>query len=244
MERVLGSRPVNGFWSSGLQCRCSGFSKANQCQLMSPLRAHLGSSPAPLLAELQPFAWLSHHLRWEKNGLQLLMSPLVLLDSKHEALKPSLAARKSLAHGSLSCSPRKSVSHTLVSTPRALMDTSDGFWPCPKSGQCRATPVLPTAQVPGTGSAQRWAQLWHGLGCLKGIKPKTSNQSLNSSCLSKFALHSPATPPPREWWPGQRWKGACIKMKPRRWGIKSRSYGKNMCLWRLPLTSAHTFCSL
>lgn len=112
MEHVLGSRPVNEFWSSGLQCRCSGFSKANQCQLMSPLKAHLGSSPAPLVAELQPFAWLSHHSRWEKNGLQLLMSSLVLLDSKHKALKTSLAASRSLAHGSQSCRPRKCFPHT------------------------------------------------------------------------------------------------------------------------------------
>lgn len=124
MEHVLGSRPVNGFWSSGLQCRCSGFSKANQCQLMSPLKAHLGSSPAPLLAGLQPFAWLSHHLRREKNGLQHLMSSLVLLDSKHQPLKPSLAARTSLAHGSPSCCPRKCFPHT-CEHPRG----TDGYVP-------------------------------------------------------------------------------------------------------------------
>lgn len=123
MGRVLGSRPVNGFWSSGLHCRCSGFSKANQCQLMSPLKAHLGSSPAPLLAELQPFAWLSHHLRWEENGLQPLMISLVLLDSKHKALKPSLAARRSLAHGSPSCSPRKKCFPHTCEHPRG----TDGY---------------------------------------------------------------------------------------------------------------------
>lgn len=184
MECVLGSWPVNGFWSSGLQCRYSGFSKANQGQLMSPLKAHLGSSPASLLAELQPFAWLSHHLRQEKNGLQLLMSSLALLDSKHEALKTSLAARRSLAQGSLSCHPRKCFPHT-CEHPRG----TDGYvrvmfdWPCPKSGQCSTTPVLPRfpAQVllgAGHGSHQ------HGLGCLKGMMPKTPVSHVSPSSHS------------------------------------------------------------
>lgn len=193
MERVLGSRPVNGFWSSGLQCRCSGFSKANQCQLMSPLKAHLGSSPAPLLAELQPFAWLSHHLRWEKHGLQLLMSSLVLLDSKHKALKPSLTARRSLAHGSWSCSPRKNCfPHTcehLRGTDgyvRAVLDLVQNL------GSAAPPPCCPRrrfpAQVfPGAGHGSHW----HGLGGLKGNKSKTSvsHVSPSSHCALQQSLH-------------------------------------------------------
>lgn len=146
MERVLGSRPVNGFWSSGLQC--SGFLEANQCQLMSPLKAHFGSSPA----ELQPFAWLSHHLRQEKNGLQLLMSSLVLLNSKHQALKTSLAARRSLAHESWAA-VQESVSHTSWAPQGPWWICQSNIWPCPNSGQCSITPALP--RFP----AQVWAQL-------------------------------------------------------------------------------------
>lgn len=117
----------------------------------------------------------------------------------------------------------------------------NNVWPCLKSERCSSHP-----RAGHRACSRGWFCSALGIPPMNMDWDVLRDLSLNFSfpCLAKFSLCSPAVPPPRGWCNGQRWKGACTKMKPRHWGIKSHSYGKNMCLWRLPLNLAHTFCSL
>lgn len=117
----------------------------------------------------------------------------------------------------------------------------NNVWPCPKSGHC--------SHHPRAGHHKgSWGRFCSALGTppinMDWDVFRDLSLNVNFLCPSKFSPCSPAIPPPRGWCNAQRWKGACIQMKPGHWGMKSRSYGKNMCLWRLPLTLAHTFCQL
>lgn len=104
---------------------------------------------------------------------------------------------QSLAHGSPSCSPRKTVSHTLVSTPGALMDTSEQCLTLPKIWAVQHYPRA----AHGAGSRHRFCSAlgtaptdidWdvpRELSLKLQIKVKISHVSPSSHCTLQQSLH-------------------------------------------------------
>lgn len=156
MEHVLGSKPVNRFWCSGLQCRCSIIRvfRWKSVSIHGHFKAYLGYTPAAWTAAL---CLTLPSLKMGENWAPALDELLFLLHSRHRALNISFAG---LAHGSQSCLLRKCFPHTgsrhhggIDGNIRTMFDIA------PNQGTAAITPVLAITRVPGAGFTQHWVSL-------------------------------------------------------------------------------------